>query len=187
MLINKIMRKDIIGKLSIAVVLSLAVIFSFPGPSVSFDHGRHHLETAKNIIFMVPDGMGLSNVTATRIFKNGPNGNPLYLETLPVIGYQRTHAANSTVTDSAAAASARACGEKFNNNEVSCHDNNRGRRVWWPPPRSPTRLRPYGEPMCITGIARRPPSSFSFTLYSLPVSVLFSFCPTFTSLTGLSR
>jgi alkaline phosphatase len=80
---------------------------------------------AKNIIVMVPDGMGISNVTAARIFKNGPDGGPLALETLSEIGYQRTQAKDSTVTDSAAAASAWACGEKFNNNEVCCHDNDR--------------------------------------------------------------
>jgi len=76
---------------------------------------------AKNIIFMVPDGQGLSNVTAARIFKNGPDGEPLYQETLENIGYQRTHSENATVTDSAAAASAWAIGEKVKNNEVSCH------------------------------------------------------------------
>ncbi len=78
---------------------------------------------AKNIIFMVPDGMGISNTTAARIFANGPNGDPLSFETLPQIGYQRTHSRNSLVTDSAAAASAWACGEKYNNGEISCHDN----------------------------------------------------------------
>jgi alkaline phosphatase len=76
---------------------------------------------AKNVIFMVPDGMGLSYVTAARIFLNGPDGDPLYMETLPQIGYQRTHSANSTVTDSAAAASAWAAGAKFKNGEISCH------------------------------------------------------------------
>ena len=81
------------------------------------------LPKAENIIFMVPDGMGLSNVTAARIFKNGPNGGPLNLETLPHIGYQRTHSADSVTTDSAAAASAWASGEKYRNGEVSCHDD----------------------------------------------------------------
>jgi len=38
--------------------------------------------TAENIIFMVPDGMGLADVTAARIFKNGSEGENLYLETL---------------------------------------------------------------------------------------------------------
>jgi alkaline phosphatase len=65
---------------------------------------------AKNVIFMVPDGMGLSYVTATRIFKNGPDGERLFFESMPVIGYQSTHSKNSTVTDSAAAAAAWASG-----------------------------------------------------------------------------
>jgi alkaline phosphatase len=82
-----------------------------------------HACKARNIIFMVPDGMGLSCVTAARVFKNGCNGELLHLETLPQIGYQRTHSANSTVTDSAAAASAWACGEKYRNGEISCHDD----------------------------------------------------------------
>ncbi len=79
---------------------------------------------AKNIIFMVPDGMGLANVTAARIFKNGPNSERLSFEKLPRIGYQSTHSANTLVTDSAAGAAAWACGEKFNNGEISCHSQN---------------------------------------------------------------
>ncbi len=79
--------------------------------------------SVKNIIFMVPDGMGLADVTAARIFANGPDGDRLAFEKLPVIGYQSTHSANSTVTDSAAAASAWATGEKHNNGEISCHDD----------------------------------------------------------------
>jgi alkaline phosphatase len=78
---------------------------------------------AKNIIFMVPDGMGLANVTAARIFKHGSEGGNLHLEKLSTIGYQRTHAVDSSVTDSAAAASAWASGDKFRNGEISCHDD----------------------------------------------------------------
>lgn len=81
--------------------------------------------SAKNIIIMVPDGMGLADVTAARTIKNGPNGDPLSFETLQHIGYQRSHSANSLVTDSAAAASAWACGEKFNNNEICYHADGR--------------------------------------------------------------
>lgn len=86
-------------------------------------HGYASGNGAKNIIFMVPDGMGLADVTSARTFKNGPNGDRLTFETLPVIGYQSTHSANSTVTDSAAAASAWASGAKYNNGEISCHDD----------------------------------------------------------------
>ncbi len=76
----------------------------------------------KYVVFMVPDGMGaLSNVTAARIRLNGIAGPPLHLETLEQIGYMRTYSEKNTVTDSSAAASAWACGEKFTNNEVCFH------------------------------------------------------------------
>ena len=87
---------------------------------------------------MVADGMGLAHVTAARIFKNGPDGESLYLETLPTIGYQRTHSASDSLTDSAAAASAWANGEKFNNGEISCHDDDQDGRC--EPAPSPTIL-----------------------------------------------
>lgn len=77
--------------------------------------------TAKNIIFMIPDGMSMDIVTAARILKNGPDGEPLALEKLNNVGYIRTYSADSVVTDSAAAGSAMATGEKHNNREVSAH------------------------------------------------------------------
>jgi alkaline phosphatase len=80
--------------------------------------------TAKNIIFMIPDGMSMDIVTAARILKNGPDGEPLALEKLNNVGYIRTYSANSIVTDSAAASSAMATGEKHNNREVSAHSVN---------------------------------------------------------------
>lgn len=78
---------------------------------------------ARNIIFMVPDGMGLADVTAARIFKGGPDGDPLSFELLKQVGYQRTHSANSTVTDSAAAAAAWATGQKYKNGQISWHSD----------------------------------------------------------------
>ncbi len=75
----------------------------------------------KYVIMMVPDGMGLANVTATRLRLNGAGGGPLHLETLEHIGYQSTYSKTNTITDSAAAGSAFACGEKFVNNEVCFH------------------------------------------------------------------
>ncbi|MGD9176116.1 MAG: alkaline phosphatase [Desulfobacterales bacterium] len=107
------MKKVILTALAICLIFSLnTVVFA--------KHGGEH---AKNIIFMCPDGMGISNVTAARIFKNGPNGDRLALESLKVIGHQSTHAKNSTVTDSAAAATAWAIGQKANNGEISCTRN----------------------------------------------------------------
>ncbi len=88
---------------------------------------NHH--EVKYVIFMVPDGMGLADVTAVRIQKNGISGAPLWLETLEHIGYQRTYSEKNTVTDSSAAASAWACGEKFVNNEVCFHVDGRPHNV----------------------------------------------------------
>jgi len=99
--------------------VSAVMALQLAAPAASF------AGTAKNIIFMVPDGMGLADLTATRIYKNGLDGAPLSFETLKHIGYQRTYSANSTITDSAPAASAWACGEKFNNGEISFHGDGR--------------------------------------------------------------
>jgi alkaline phosphatase len=104
------------------LLVAMSLVFAQAGPNGNKMPVNKNF--AKNIIFMVPDGMGLADVTAARIFKNGPDGAPLAFETLPIIGYQRTHSENSTVTDSAAAASAWACGEKFLNGEICLHDRN---------------------------------------------------------------
>ncbi|MBU4076639.1 MAG: alkaline phosphatase, partial [Euryarchaeota archaeon] len=114
----------------LALVLLAAVVFV---PSINAGinknelsesenyRGNHH--EVKNIIFMVPDGMGLADVTAARIYKNGLDGASLNFETLENIGYQRTYSNDSTITDSAAAGSAWACGEKFNNGEICYHSD----------------------------------------------------------------
>ncbi len=123
-----VLKKVSVKKKLLLLSLSLAsLLLSFPSWAEQKDHpGKSDLHPkAKNIIFMVPDGMGLASVTAARIFKNGPNGQGLHMETLSTIGYQRTHSANRATTDSAAAASAWASGEKFRNGEISCHDDNR--------------------------------------------------------------
>jgi len=106
------LRKRILSTTAGLLCLSLLPALSFAG-------------NAKNIIIMIPDGMGLADVTAARTFKNGPNGAPLSFETLKHIGYQRSHSADSLVTDSAASASAWACGEKFANNEICYHGDGR--------------------------------------------------------------
>jgi len=122
------LRKKSCSKKSFLLISPFFIfLLAFSGDVQEKQHGSKNIPypKAKNIIFMVPDGMGLAHVTAARIFKNGPDGKSLYMETLPTIGYQRTHSADSSITDSAAAASAWASGEKYRNGEISCHDNNR--------------------------------------------------------------
>ena len=71
----------------------------------------------KNVIFCIGDGMGLSQVALTRTKAAGLAGK-LYMEKMPVTGLVRTHSANATVTDSAAAGTALACGIKTNNGTI---------------------------------------------------------------------
>ncbi|MEM6964959.1 MAG: alkaline phosphatase [Bacteroidota bacterium] len=62
----------------------------------------------KNIILMIGDGMGLAQITASMYLnKKGSN-----LEKFPVVGLQKTFAGDNLVTDSAAGATAIACGVK---------------------------------------------------------------------------
>jgi alkaline phosphatase len=111
--------------LSLLAAASISLPLATPSPACPFDSQYENRLDAKNVIFMVPDGMSLADVTAARIYKNGIDGPPLHFETLEHIGYQRTYSGNSTITDSAAAASAWACGEKFNNGEICFHGDGR--------------------------------------------------------------
>lgn len=105
------------------VAAALALLAPSPRLFAAIELANHH--EVKYVILMVPDGMNLSSVTAARIKLNGIAGVPLYLETLDRVGYQRTYSEKNTVTDSSAAASAWACGEKFINNEVCLHIDGR--------------------------------------------------------------
>ncbi len=72
---------------------------------------------AKNVILFVGDGMGISTVTAARIYggqKAGRDGvsNKLNMETLPYGAFSRTYSHDSQVTDSAPSATAMTTGVK---------------------------------------------------------------------------
>lgn len=68
----------------------------------------------KNIILLIGDGMGLSQVSAAQFYKDGtPN-----FERFPVIGLSKTSASDQLITDSAASATAFASGVKTYNGAV---------------------------------------------------------------------
>lgn len=71
-------------------------------------------------VLFIGDGMGPAYVTATRVARGGSRGR-LRMDGLPYTALSRTHSADSPVTDSAAAASAMACGQKTANG-VLCED-----------------------------------------------------------------
>jgi len=75
---------------------------------------------ARSAVLFIGDGMGPAYVTATRIATGGSAGR-LHLDDFPYTALVRTWSATGPVTDSAAAASAYACGQKTVNG-VLCED-----------------------------------------------------------------
>ena len=80
-------------------------------PAVSTLQSIPNKVVAKNIILMIGDGMGLGQITAGMY----ANGNHLNLEKFPVVGLQKTYSYDNLITDSAASATAIACGVKTYN------------------------------------------------------------------------
>lgn len=76
-------------------------------------------EKPKNIILMIGDGMGLTQITAGLY----ANGNSLHLEKFPVTGLIRTHSSNKLITDSGAGATAFSCGCKTFNGAIGVCDD----------------------------------------------------------------
>jgi alkaline phosphatase len=68
----------------------------------------------KNIILLIGDGMGITQITAGMYMNN----NKLNLEKFPVIGLHKSYAFNKLVTDSAAGATAFSCGVKTYNGAI---------------------------------------------------------------------
>ena len=87
--------KGKMNKIFYSTILTCS-LFSFPA-------------IAENVILMIGDGMGTNHLKCAQTDKS------LYIPTLPVKGMVHTRSANADITDSAAAATAYACGEKTNN------------------------------------------------------------------------
>ncbi|MEL6820234.1 MAG: alkaline phosphatase [Calditrichota bacterium] len=71
----------------------------------------------RNVIFLIGDGMGFTQMTAGRIATYGVNSF-LTIEKMPVTGIVHTHALDKLVTDSAASATALASGSKTRNGMI---------------------------------------------------------------------
>ncbi len=68
----------------------------------------------KNIILLVGDGMGLTQISAGLYM----NGNALNIERFPIVGLHKNYAFDNLVTDSAAGATAFSCGVKTYNGAI---------------------------------------------------------------------
>ncbi|MBN2590229.1 MAG: alkaline phosphatase [Sedimentisphaerales bacterium] len=74
--------------------------------------------TPKNVIFMIGDGMGPEQVRAASFYVTG-EPNQLSFSSFPYSALCTTHSANAAITDSAAAGTALATGQKVNNDVIS--------------------------------------------------------------------
>ncbi|MEY3052016.1 MAG: hypothetical protein RLY31_1801 [Bacteroidota bacterium] len=83
---------------------------------------RHHdtvsFTPPRNVILMIGDGMGLTQITAGMY----ANGNTLNLEQIRYIGLHKSYASDDLVTDSAAGATAFSCGVKTYNGAIGVND-----------------------------------------------------------------
>jgi len=91
------------------IYLSLCVSLFFS------QHRKENKNLPKNIILMIGDGMGLSQISAAMYANDGK----LNLEKAQHIGLIKTNSASSIITDSAAGATAFSTGEKTYNGSIN--------------------------------------------------------------------
>ena len=89
---------------------------------------RPELGRAKNVILFVGDGMGISTITAARIFdgqRKGVGGerNKLAFEHLPYLALSKTYSANQQTSDSAPTMAAMVTGVKTNDGGLSVNQS----------------------------------------------------------------
>ncbi len=83
---------------------------------------------AKNVILFLGDGMGISTITASRIFEGQQKGqegerNQLAFEKLPYLSLSKTYSANQQTPDSAPTMTAIVTGAKTNDGELSVNQS----------------------------------------------------------------
>lgn len=80
------------------------------------DNQHHSFEkgaTPKNVILVIGDGTGINQISALEYYK----ADPVYYDDFPIIGLSKI-SSTSLITDSAAAGTAMACGEKTYNKAI---------------------------------------------------------------------
>lgn len=101
--------------------LLIGLILTACGPAAPVQSSIKESDEAKklnkrplNVILMIGDGMGLTQITAG-LYRNG---NKLNLERFPVVGLHKSYSSSDLVTDSAAGATAFSCGVKTYNGAI---------------------------------------------------------------------
>jgi len=113
-------NQNITMKIS-TLFLLIGLILTACGPAAPVQSSIKESDEAKklnkrplNVILMIGDGMGLTQITAG-LYRNG---NKLNLERFPVVGLHKSYSSSDLVTDSAAGATAFSCGVKTYNGAI---------------------------------------------------------------------
>ncbi|WP_353483418.1 alkaline phosphatase [Haliscomenobacter sp.] len=108
------MLKRLLRQLPGKIMLLYGICFFIWGCSSSKPVETSSNDRPKNVILMIGDGMGLSQISAAMF----SNNNRLNLEQMPVLGFHKSYSYDDLVTDSAAGATAFACGIKTFNGAI---------------------------------------------------------------------
>ena len=98
----------------LALLLSAGLLMT----GCNSDNHKTSADTPKNVLFFLGDGMGITTLTASRIYAVGEDGS-LTIDTLPETSFIKTYSHDSQVTDSAPSMSAYMTGVKSNNGVIS--------------------------------------------------------------------
>src|SRR5690625_1115431 len=111
----------LMNRISFLFLFAALFVFAACQPQVNTqDSADSETVIPKNIILLIGDGMGFSQVTAAE-YEHGP----LAMTSMPVQGMTSTYSSDSEVTDSASSATAFAAGHKTNNGKIgraSCRE-----------------------------------------------------------------
>ena len=109
---------------ALAVLVAILVALAMPQTNAVADAANdqaYYGKKAKYVFYFIGDGMALSQINSTEIFKGTQNGNgpmarqPMNFTSFSHQGLQRTQSADTFITESAAAGTALATGNKTNN------------------------------------------------------------------------
>ncbi|MBS4177819.1 alkaline phosphatase [Lederbergia citrea] len=109
-----LLKKNVISIVAVSTLIIGILLGADFQPSSVDAHPAINSGKAKNVIFLIPDGFSASYATNYRWYK----GEESAMDSM-LVGMHRTYSANSEVTDSAAAGTAMATGEKTNNGMIS--------------------------------------------------------------------
>lgn len=116
-----------INKIQLYILPFLLLLLISNSTSQGNDHKSESPQTSesnnknpKNIIIMIGDGMGTSQIYAGLIANKGS----LNLERFPIVGFSKTYSADDLITDSAASGTAMATGTKTNNGMIGVNPDN---------------------------------------------------------------